>query len=131
MLDAIVAAVRALAVPYGYTLAIWSSGALAISSYGVPHRFDVILFVLGATAGYLMWDVPVLLLTGGPHNFSVVLPGSASLNVLAVLPAVLLSFAIRFIPSRRAGFLFSGFLASAAYVLSLALLLWGAVAFER
>jgi len=130
MLDAIVASVRALAVPYGYTLAIWSSGALAISSYGVPQRPDVLLFVLGATSGYLIWDVPVLLLTGGPHSFSVSLPGSASLNILAVLPAVLLSLAIRFIPSRRLGFLFSGFLASAAYVASLATLLWSATAFE-
>jgi len=129
MLDAITAAVRTLAVPYGYTLAIWSSGALAVSSYGMSRRPDVILFVLGATCGYLIWDVPVLLLTGGPHNFALSLPGSASLNVLPVLPVVLLSLAIRFIPSRRVGFLFSGFLASVVYVASLAILLWSATAF--
>lgn len=42
----------ASAAPYGYTLAIWSSGALLMRSHGVPDVGDVFIFVAGAIAGF-------------------------------------------------------------------------------
>lgn len=42
----------ASAAPYGYTLAIWGSGAMLVRSHGVPDVGDVFMFVAGAIAGF-------------------------------------------------------------------------------
>ena len=44
--------VVASAAPYGYTLTIWSSGALLLRSHGVPSVGDVCIFVAGAITGF-------------------------------------------------------------------------------
>jgi hypothetical protein len=44
--------VVASAAPYGYTLTIWSSGALLVRSHGDPSVGDVGIFVAGAIAGF-------------------------------------------------------------------------------
>jgi hypothetical protein len=48
-LDAVVAA---SAAPYGYTVSIWSSGAIVMHAHGAPDVLDVVLFALGALAGF-------------------------------------------------------------------------------
>lgn len=42
----------ASAIPFGYTIAIWSSGALLIRSHGDPTVGDVFLFLAGALFGF-------------------------------------------------------------------------------
>ncbi len=42
----------ASSAPYGYTLAIWSSGAVLLRSHGVPHIAEVFVFVAGAIGGF-------------------------------------------------------------------------------
>jgi hypothetical protein len=44
--------VVATSAPYGYTLGVWSSGALLVHSHGVPSVTDVLTFVAGAIAGF-------------------------------------------------------------------------------
>lgn len=44
--------VRSSAIPYGYTVTIWTSGAAIESSHGTPTVADAFLFVLGAMAGF-------------------------------------------------------------------------------
>lgn len=44
--------VAASAAPYGYTVSLWSSGALLIHFRGTPNVGDVILFAAGALAGF-------------------------------------------------------------------------------
>lgn len=39
-------------VPYGYTLAVWSTGALCIGRFGLPTTGEAFLFVLGGSVGY-------------------------------------------------------------------------------
>lgn len=46
------AAVANSASSYGYTLAIWTSGAVMTHSRGIPSGFEAILFLLGAVAGF-------------------------------------------------------------------------------
>jgi hypothetical protein len=40
------------AIPYGYTVTVWTSGAAIESTHGTPTRGDAFLFLIGAIAGY-------------------------------------------------------------------------------
>ncbi len=40
------------AIPYGYTLTIWCSGAAIEHSHGTPTVADTLLFLVGAIAGF-------------------------------------------------------------------------------
>jgi hypothetical protein len=44
--------VAASAAPYGYTISIWSSGAVLMNSHGTPHVAEVFAFVAGALIGF-------------------------------------------------------------------------------
>jgi hypothetical protein len=44
--------IPATAAPYGYTLAIWSSGALLLRADGTPSLADALMFVAGAIVGF-------------------------------------------------------------------------------
>ncbi|MGI8558617.1 MAG: hypothetical protein ACR2ND_09950 [Solirubrobacteraceae bacterium] len=44
--------VRRSAIPYGYTLTIWTSGAAIEHSHGTPTVGDTFLFLIGAVAGF-------------------------------------------------------------------------------
>jgi hypothetical protein len=44
--------VAASAAPYGYTISIWSSGAVLLRSRGVPSVAEVFAFLAGALAGF-------------------------------------------------------------------------------
>jgi hypothetical protein len=40
------------ALPYGYTITVWSSGAVLIHSHGQPSLGDIFLFIAGAVAAF-------------------------------------------------------------------------------
>jgi hypothetical protein len=42
----------ASAAPYGYTISIWSAGAVLLNAHGVPRVGEVFAFVAGALAGF-------------------------------------------------------------------------------
>jgi hypothetical protein len=44
--------VAASAAPYGYTLTIWTSGAVTTHARGVPTALQAVLFLLGAVLGF-------------------------------------------------------------------------------
>ena len=44
--------IAASAAPYGYTLTIWSSGAILIRSHGTPSVGEVFMFAAGALLGF-------------------------------------------------------------------------------
>lgn len=44
--------VAASAAPYGYTISIWSSGAVLMHSHGTPEVADVFAFLAGALTGF-------------------------------------------------------------------------------
>ena len=46
------AAVATSAAPYGYTLTVWTSGAVAIHARGIPTTLDALMFLGGAVAGF-------------------------------------------------------------------------------
>lgn len=45
-------AVATSAAPYGYTLTIWTSGAVASHARGIPTAWEALLFLAGAVLGF-------------------------------------------------------------------------------
>jgi hypothetical protein len=45
-------AVASSVAPYGYTLTIWTSGAVLSHARGIPSSVDAVLFMVGAVAGF-------------------------------------------------------------------------------
>jgi len=48
------ASVAASAAPYGYTLTIWSCGAMAIEEGGLPGLLEALLFVAGGVLAFFL-----------------------------------------------------------------------------
>jgi hypothetical protein len=48
------AAVANSAAPYGYTLTIWTSGAVTTNARGIPSTWEALLFLAGAVAGFAL-----------------------------------------------------------------------------
>jgi hypothetical protein len=55
--DGLATTLASAAVPYGFTVVIWSSGALLMNRHSTPHVVDVVLFAAGAAAGYAVLRV--------------------------------------------------------------------------
>jgi hypothetical protein len=54
--------IAASAVPYGYTLAIWGTGAVLVRSRGAPTTGEAFIFAAGAIAGFYLTERLLLLL---------------------------------------------------------------------
>jgi hypothetical protein len=52
--QALVTIVRGSAVPYGYTLTIWTTGAALEHGHGTPGIGDIFMFLGGAIAGFVL-----------------------------------------------------------------------------
>ncbi len=52
--SALRATVTASAAPYGYTLTIWTSGAVLSHARGIPNTTEAFLFLIGAVAAYAL-----------------------------------------------------------------------------
>ncbi len=48
------ATVAASAAPYGYTLTIWTSGAVLSHARGIPSTGEALLFLVGAVSAYVL-----------------------------------------------------------------------------
>ena len=92
--SALRATVAASAAPYGYTLTIWTSGAVLSHARGIPGTTQAVLFLIGAVSAYalvgglafggfseqLVPEPARSVVWGGLHLFSVGLAiGAASL----------------------------------------------------
>jgi len=68
---ALATVVAASAVPYGYTVTIWGSGAVLLRTLGAPTAAEAFIFAAGASAGFYLVDRLLRLLasaTSGPVN---------------------------------------------------------------
>jgi hypothetical protein len=45
-------AVATSAAPYGYTLTVWTSGAVTTHALGIPSAWEALLFLAGAVVGF-------------------------------------------------------------------------------
>jgi hypothetical protein len=85
--------VAASAAPYGYTITIWSSGAVCMDLLGKPHVAEVLIFMAGAVLAFVVVEVAaygsfrVRLVPGEPPAIAVwgnMHVGSAGLAIFLV-----------------------------------------------
>ena len=114
--------VAAMDLPFGYTLTIWSSGAIAIGRYGFPNVGEIFAFLLGGITAYviLAW----FSISPTPTAARLEVRRSTTLNVCAIVAAIAVS-AI----SGLVSFPYFGFFAAAAagtlvYIVTLAAFNW-------
>lgn len=107
-----------LSIPYGYTVSLWSAGALTVTRLGAPTTLDVLLFAVGAVAAFV-----VLAGVGRPHLDAEVPMRVPSVVVMNLFP-ILAALAVIAVPSaampRSVGYLVNSLLSTATYILSLA-----------
>lgn len=120
--SALRATVVASAAPYGYTLTIWTSGAVLSHARGIPNTGEALFFLIGAVVAYalvgglafvevegaLALHPARAVVWGGLHIFSV---------GLAIGAASLVAHTIRNVAAWPLG----GFLATAIYLTGSAL----------
>lgn len=125
-LSALPLVVERAGVPYGYTLSIWSAGALCVRRFGVPGLAEVFLFAIGGTAGYgalALWARRRH--RDGQREGAAchAAPGPLWENVV-VMPALALTAAVAWLlPGAGLNFLVVPFVATVAYLAGLAVLI--------
>jgi hypothetical protein len=107
------------AVPYGYTVSLWSSGALVIHARGAPGVADVFLFASGALVSFLALGLVTRREADAEPSNGDLLAGGM-LNVLAVGLAVGAVALIALIPS-AADWALASFAATTIYLCGFAL----------
>jgi len=108
-----------LAVPFGFTLSIWSANALAVYHLGSPSIWDVFLFVGGASLGYLFAAYVVASRRRRPAEEVGQHVHLALVDVIALfltLPAALVA---RIPATAPAGFFLTGLAVATTYILVL------------
>lgn len=106
-------------IPYGYTLTVWSTGALCIGRFGLPTPGEVFLFVAGGTLAYELLAVAV---TRRAIVRAAKPPAALWENMFAV-PAIGATFVLdRLIAARGPNFFLSPLVATFLYLIGVSLL---------
>lgn len=109
-----------LSIPYGYTVSLWSAGALTFTRLGPPSILEVFLFVIGAVAAFV-----ALAGVGYDHLEAEVpmrVPWLVVVNLFPIVAAlVVVAFPVRMV-GRSLAYFAGSFLATATYIVSLAAL---------
>ena len=117
--SALSATVAASAAPYGYTLTIWTSGAVLSHAHGIPSTTAAFLFLLGAVGAYALVGG---LAFGGLSEHLVLEPTRAAvwggLHFLSVGFAIGAASLVARWDTSLAAWLLGGFLATAVYLLA-------------
>jgi hypothetical protein len=107
-----------LSIPYGYTVTLWSAGALTFVRIGPPSVGDILLFVTGAVTAFV-----ILVFVGQDHLDAEIPMRVPSLVVVNLFPIVASMVVVAF-PARivgtSLGYFTNSFLATSTYILSLA-----------
>jgi hypothetical protein len=111
--------VAAAAAPYGYTLTIWTSGAVIAHERGIPSAVGAILFAVGGVAGFALVG---LLAYGGLGRRAAPTPAPFSLwhglHVAGVGAAIGIAVAATAVVDGDAAWAVGGFLATVVYLLA-------------
>ena len=115
MIDIIAHILGRLSIPYGYTLAIWSAGALAAWKYKKPQPRDIFFFLFGAILAYILFGL-VTFISHTPFQNIVQESRMALMNISAVISALIISLVTREIKNKDLGYFSTGFFATFVYI---------------
>jgi hypothetical protein len=116
--SALVATVSASAAPYGYTLTIWTTGAVLAHARGIPSAPDALLFLVGAVLAYGL--VAAVAVRGMGERYSASANSAAiwgGLHVFSVGLAIGAVAAVAHYVGDVGAWPLGGFLATAIYLL--------------
>jgi len=109
-----------LAIPYGYTVTLGAAALLAVARLGAPSEAEVLFFALGACLGF------VLPATTGCSHLAREIPMRVPWLVIFNFFPIAAALAVIALPTRLlgtgSGYFACSFLATAVYVLCLAVL---------
>ena len=114
--------VAAMDLPFGYTLTIWSSGALAINRYGAPRVVEIFAFLLGAIGTYVV-VASVVVADLGPVT-PVRVRRSTLFNVFSIAAAIVVSGTTGLIDNAIAGYFVASLAGTLVYLFALATYNW-------
>ncbi len=107
--------------PYGYTLTIWTSGAVLTHARGVPSTIDALLFMVGAVAGFALVGVGAFGGLTARVRVEERQPALwAGLHVLSIGAAIGLATLIAHLLENPGAWPLGGFAATATYLVVLA-----------
>jgi hypothetical protein len=107
--------------PYGYTLTIWTSGAVLTHARGIPTTGDALLFMLGAVVGFALVGVASFGKLGARVDVEVQQPKLwAGFHVLSIGAAIGTATLIAHLLEDRAAWPFGGFAVTTSYLVLLA-----------
>lgn len=107
--------------PYGYTLTVWTSGAVLTHARGIPSTADALLFMLGSVVGFALVGVAAF----GGHTARVRVEAQqpalwAGFHVLSVGAAIGTATLIAHLLDGRGAWPLGGFAATTSYLVVLA-----------
>lgn len=118
--------VAASAAPYGYTLTLWTSGAVASHANGIPSAPDALLLLAGAVSAFAAVGIVAY---GGING--VLAPASrgvvrvwGGLHIPSVGASILAVWLVTTLMSGHVVWLCTGFAATATYLLVIGLQFW-------
>ncbi|MBV8941307.1 MAG: hypothetical protein JO240_06220 [Solirubrobacterales bacterium] len=115
-LSALATVLRGSALPYGYTVTVWTSGMMLTHERGLPSVGEIFLFMVGAFAGFALLGLVVRLSGATPFEPpSGVLRRTGMIQLLAVSGALGAATLVALIRSGIA-WPFGAFIATATYL---------------
>ena len=113
---ALATVLRGSALPYGYTVTVWTSGMMLVRHRGLPSTAEVFLFMLGAVVAYATLGGVVRAGRGVPFDPAAgLLRHTGMLHLLAVGGALGAATLVALIPSAVA-WPFGSFAATGTYL---------------
>ncbi len=114
--------VSLLDLPFGYTLTVWTSGAIALRRFGVPSLLESLLFALGAIIAYLAC-------AGLAHrqldgHVALHVEGIAFINVVSIIAAGAASVLSGLTGNPTLGYPSAGFAGTLTYILCVSALMY-------
>jgi len=120
------AVVAASAAPYGYTLTLWTAGAVTTHAQGLPSALDALLLLAGAVTGFAA--VAAFAYGGITGAFA---PGTrgeirvwGGLHLPSVGSSILLVWVVTQVAHGHPAWLLVGFTATSTYLLVIGLQFW-------
>jgi hypothetical protein len=114
--------VAAMDLPFGYTLTIWTSGAIAIGRYGFPNVGEIFAFLLGGITAYV--TLAFLSIPAAPTASRLEVRRSTTLNVGGIVAAIAVSAIPGLVSFPYLGFFAAAGAGTLVYIVTLAAFNW-------